>query len=73
MNHAAKLRRAFDTLPVDLRHYVVFLQAGFCAGLSGNIFPSTTAAFGGELLAPWLCPPFTSCVSTPSSSKPSSR
>jgi len=42
MDHAAKLRRAFDALPVDFRHDVIFLEARLGAGLSGTIFPRTT-------------------------------
>src|SRR2546429_3955376 len=29
-NHAAKLQGAFDALPIDLRHHVVFLKPRFC-------------------------------------------
>src|SRR5258708_14430379 len=36
MNHAAKLRRAFDALSVDFHHHVIFLEARLCLGLCWN-------------------------------------
>jgi len=66
-----KLRRAFDTLPVDLRHYVVFLQAGFCRRAVRNNLSQHYAAFA-ESFSSLALSAVTSCVSTPSQLEPSS-
>ena len=49
MDHAAELRRAFDALPVDFRHYVILLQAGFGRRAVRNNLSQYHAAFGGQL------------------------
>src|SRR6266851_4647013 len=49
MDHAAKLRRAFDALSVDFRHHVVFLEACLGRGTVRNNFPQDYAALGSKL------------------------
>src|ERR1700694_6196332 len=49
MDHAAKLRRAFDTLSVDFRHYVIFLEARLGRGTVRNDLSQDHAALGREL------------------------
>ena len=48
-NHAAKLQGAFDALPIDLRHHVVFLKPRFCRRAVRNDGTNNYAAFGGKL------------------------
>src|SRR2546425_9087970 len=48
MGHAAKLRRAFHTLPVDFRDDVFFLEARFGGGAVWNDAAQNYAALGGE-------------------------
>ena len=49
MNHAAKLRRAFDALSVDFRHHVIFLEACLGGGTVRNDSSEDHAALGSEL------------------------
>src|SRR5713226_4722216 len=49
MDHAAKLRGAFDALSVDFRHYVIFLEAGLGRGTVRNDLSQDHAALGREL------------------------
>ena len=46
MDHAAKLRGAFDALSVDFRHYVIFLEAGLGRGTVRNDLSQEHAALG---------------------------
>ena len=49
MNHAAELRRAFDTLAIDFCDHVIFFQTSFGRGAVRNDSPKQRAAFGGKL------------------------
>src|SRR4029077_16287459 len=46
MNHAAKLSCTFDALPVDFRHYIVFLESGLGRRAVGNNSTQNYATFG---------------------------
>ncbi len=49
VDHAAKLFRAFDALPVDFQHHVVFFQARLGRRAVGNDLSEERAAFFGQL------------------------